>query len=65
MRLFVGMTTWNSAAFLPASLAALRAMTDARETHLVVFDNDSTDGAAGIARRFGADIFYTRRDELC
>ena len=60
MRLFVGMTTWNSASFLPASLTALRAMTDARETHLVVLDNDSTDGTADIARSFGAEVIVRR-----
>jgi glycosyltransferase involved in cell wall biosynthesis len=60
MRLFIGMTTWNSASFLPASLTALRAMTDASQTHLVVLDNDSTDGTAGIARRFGAEVIVRR-----
>ena len=61
MRLFVGMTTWNSAAFLPTSLAALRAMTDERDTRLVVLDNNSTDATVSIARRFGAEI-VVRKD---
>lgn len=56
MRLFVGMTTWNSATFLQTSLAALRAMTDSRNTQLVVFDNCSTDATVEIARRFGAKV---------
>ena len=56
MRLFVGMTTWNSAAFLPASLAALRTMTDARDTRLVILDNESTDATVDVAQQFGAEV---------
>ena len=48
--LFVGITTWNSAAFLPISLAALRRTTDERTTRLVVLDNQSTDATRDIAR---------------
>jgi len=55
MHLFVGM-----ASFLPAWLIALRDVIDARETHLVVLDNDSTDGTADIARRFGAEVIVRR-----
>jgi glycosyltransferase involved in cell wall biosynthesis len=54
--LTIGMTTWNSAAFLPASLLALRRHTDERSTRLVVHDNFSHDKTVEIARTFGADI---------
>jgi glycosyltransferase involved in cell wall biosynthesis len=60
MRLFVGMTTWNSAGFLPTSLAALRTMTDARETRLVILDNDSTDTTVDVARQFGAEVIQRK-----
>jgi glycosyltransferase involved in cell wall biosynthesis len=56
--LFVGVTTWNSAAFLPHSLAALRRNTDERRTRLMILDNFSTDATVEIARSFGA-----RRDD--
>jgi glycosyltransferase involved in cell wall biosynthesis len=54
--LFVGMTTWNSAMFLPISLAALRRCTDERSTRIVVLDNYSTDRTTRIAREFGAEV---------
>src|SRR5207248_2355027 len=54
--LFVGVTTWNSAGFLPTSLAALRRFTDERTTRLVVLDNCSTDDTAAIAKNFGAEV---------
>jgi glycosyltransferase involved in cell wall biosynthesis len=55
-RLFAGITTWNSAAFLPHSLAALRRNTDERDTRMVVLDNFSTDATISIARDFGAEV---------
>ena len=58
--LFVGMTTWNSAAFLPHSLAALRRNTEERRTRVVILDNFSTDTTAGIARNFGAEVVQRR-----
>ena len=54
--LYVGITTWNSAAFLPHSLAALRRNTDERRTRLMILDNFSTDNTVEIARRFGAEV---------
>src|SRR6266545_7610923 len=54
--LFVGVTTWNSAAFLPHCLASLRDSTEARQTRLVVLDNLSTDNTLEVARWFGAEI---------
>src|SRR5436305_68546 len=54
--LFIGMTTWNSAGFLPTSLTALRRHTDERRTRLVVLDNDSDDETVSIARSFGAEV---------
>jgi glycosyltransferase involved in cell wall biosynthesis len=54
--LFVGITTWNSAAFLPHSLAALRRNTDQRRTRVMILDNFSTDATAEIARSFGAEV---------
>jgi len=63
--LFVGITTWNSAAFLPHSLAALRLNTDERRTRVMILDNFSTDATVAIARGFGAAGFTVRSlDEL-
>lgn len=58
--LFVGITTWNSAAFLPHSLAALRRNTDERRTRVMVLDNFSTDATADVAHRFGAEVVRRR-----
>jgi glycosyltransferase involved in cell wall biosynthesis len=54
--LFIGMTTWNSAAFLPHSLKSVRRTTDPVRTRLVILDNESTDATVEIARRFGAEV---------
>src|SRR2546423_14516419 len=58
--LFAGVTTWNSAAFLPHSLAALRRHTDERRTRLMILDNFSTDATVSVARDFGAEIVQRR-----
>jgi len=58
--LFVGITTWNSATFLPHSLAAVRRHTDERRTRLMILDNFSTDGTVDVARRFGAEVVQRR-----
>jgi hypothetical protein len=67
MRLFVGMTTWNSAAFLPASLAALRAMTDVIEDNTEGADRRVAEwlAARGYVPKLQVEqnVFYTRRDE--
>ncbi len=54
--LFVGITTWNSATFLRASLGGVRNTTDTRRTRVVVLDNQSTDDTVAIARSFGAEV---------
>lgn len=54
--LFVGITTWNSATFLRASLGGVRNTTDATRTRVVVLDNHSTDDTVAIARSFGAEV---------
>jgi len=54
--LFVGMTTWNSATFLRASLGGVRDTTDATRTRVVVLDNNSTDDTVAIAKSFGAEV---------
>jgi glycosyltransferase involved in cell wall biosynthesis len=58
--LYIGVTTWNSATLLPASLAAIRRHTDERRTRLVVLDNFSTDATVDIARGFGAEVVRRR-----
>ena len=58
--LFVGITTWNSAAFLPHSLAGVRRNTDERRTRLMILDNHSTDASVDIARSFGAEVLRRR-----
>src|SRR5947207_2713655 len=59
--LFVGVTTWNSAAFLPVSLEALRKNTDAKRTRLMILDNNSTDDTIAIARSFGAEVVWRKQ----
>jgi len=61
--LFIGMTTWNSAAFLPTSLAAVRRMTDERTTRIVVLDNFSTDATVHVARDFGVKVVQRRSSQ--
>jgi glycosyltransferase involved in cell wall biosynthesis len=58
--LFVGVTTWNSAAFLPVSLAAVRRMTDERTTRVMILDNFSNDATCEVARSFGAEVLRRR-----
>jgi glycosyltransferase involved in cell wall biosynthesis len=54
--LFIGITTWNSAAFLPTALTAIRRRTDERTTRLVILDNFSNDASVAIARSYGAKV---------
>jgi glycosyltransferase involved in cell wall biosynthesis len=54
--LFIGMTTWNSATFLPHSLQGIRHTTDPARTRVVIMDNESTDATIPIARRFDAEV---------
>ncbi len=58
--LFVGITTWNSALFLPHCLCAIRRHTPALETRVVVLDNASTDASTSIARELGAEVIVVR-----
>lgn len=53
--LFVGITSWNSAAFLGHALAAWRRHTSV-PLQLAVWDNASTDDSARLAREAGADL---------
>lgn len=53
---FVGVTSWNSALFLPHSLEALKARTKGAKLRIVVLDNTSSDDSAAIARRHGAEV---------
>ena len=54
--LFVGITTWNSAMFLRASLQSVRDTTDPAQTRIIVLDNHSTDETVAVARSFGAEV---------
>src|SRR5580765_3298761 len=54
--LFIGVTTWNSGAFLPHSLRAIRQTTDSRRTRLMILDNCSTDVTQRMAREHGAEL---------
>lgn len=54
--LFIGITTWNSATFLRASLAGIRNTTDAKRTRVVVLDNQSTDDTVAVAKSFAAEV---------
>ena len=53
--LFVGITSWNSAAFLGHALTAWQRHT-AVPMHLAVWDNSSSDASATIAREAGAEL---------
>jgi glycosyltransferase involved in cell wall biosynthesis len=61
--LFIGMTTWNSAGFLAASLGAIRRNTDSRRTRVVILDNYSTDATVEIARDFDAKVVRRRSSQ--
>lgn len=54
--LFVGVTSWNSAWFLSDCLDSLRATTKCFDTEIVVFDNESTDNSAAVAKSRGARV---------
>lgn len=58
--LFIGITSWNSALFLPHCLEAICATTAGVATKVVVLDNCSDDGSAEIARDFGATVSQKR-----
>jgi glycosyltransferase involved in cell wall biosynthesis len=52
----IGITTWNSALFLPTTLNAIRKTTAYEQTKVVVFDNCSTDVTCEIANSAGAHV---------
>jgi glycosyltransferase involved in cell wall biosynthesis len=54
--LFVGVTTWNSAQFLPHCLRSIRKSTDGLKVRIGVVDNLSHDNSVQIAKDFGADV---------
>ena len=58
--LFVGITSWNSALFLPHCIQAVRANTTDVRTEIVVLDNLSEDGSADIARAHGTNVIEER-----
>ena len=58
--LFVGITSWNSALFLPHCLDSLRRTTEGLRTHICVLDNASGDDSAGLARQGGAEVVVRR-----
>src|SRR5689334_4812101 len=63
-RLFIGITTFNSATFIRPALAAIRKTTDARSTRVMVLDNASTDGTVEIAREFGAEVLVRKSGQV-
>ena len=58
--LFIGITSWNSALFLPHCLEAIRATTGDVTSEIVVLDNCSDDDSVDIARSFGATVLQER-----
>jgi glycosyltransferase involved in cell wall biosynthesis len=58
--LYVGITSWNSALFLPHCLDSLRRTTGSARLHICVLDNDSSDASAAIARDHGAEVLVRR-----
>jgi glycosyltransferase involved in cell wall biosynthesis len=54
--LFVGITSWNSALFLPHCLDALRRTTAGIRTRICVLDNASSDASAALALERGAEV---------
>jgi len=58
--LFVGITSWNSALFLPHCLAALARTTRGLRVRVTVADNGSRDDSVAIAAAHGAQVMHTR-----
>ncbi len=57
---FVGITSWNSALFLPVCLEALRRTTEQLPIRVMVLDNASTDDSVALARAAGAEVVVQR-----
>jgi Glycosyl transferase family 2 len=58
----VVITAWNSAATLPATLAALAAQEIEGEYEVIVVDNGSEDGTGGLARAAPGPVRVVERD---
>ena len=54
--LFVGVTSWNSALFLPLCLRSVNKMTTGVAKRVVVLDNASTDRSVDIAKSEGCEV---------
>ncbi len=54
--LFVGITSWNSEAFIGPCVDQAKRTTDPQSTRIVVLDNSSTDNTREIARTKGAEV---------
>jgi glycosyltransferase involved in cell wall biosynthesis len=54
--LFIGITSWNSSAFLPTCIQSILKTTFGIEKTIFVLDNASSDGSADIARDLGAQV---------
>lgn len=54
--LFIGITSWNSSAFLACCLRSVLTTTQHLRRRLLVLDNASTDGSPDIARELGAEV---------
>src|SRR5690348_3637890 len=58
---------FNEEAFLPATLASVRAAMQSVASHrgeIVVTDNDSTDASADIARAAGARVVFEKHRQI-
>jgi glycosyltransferase involved in cell wall biosynthesis len=53
---FIGITSWNSALFLPICLRAIQENSAALNLRIMVLDNMSNDNSAGIAKALGAEV---------
>jgi glycosyltransferase involved in cell wall biosynthesis len=55
-KLFIGITSFDSAVFLGSTIKAAQRNTDPDLTRIVVLDNESTDGSAELARDYGVEV---------
>src|ERR1700740_1854846 len=53
---FVGVTSWNSEAFLGHCIDSVKRTTDPASTRIVVLDNNSTDSSRDIAESRGIEV---------
>lgn len=58
--LFVGITSWNSALFLPHCLDSLQRTTGGLRSRICVLDNGSNDASAELAAQRGAEVVVRR-----